>query len=435
MRTFANSVPNMAESTIRNRPPHPPTVSEPIPVLTLVTRARRALALNFPAPVWVRGELTQLNERRGNRYLQLTQKGDTPGSVLARADGHVWASDYARVVRSRGAVAAQVLELGREVSVQVEVDFHEVYGFRLRVVDWDPAFTLGQLEVERRAVLERLTREGLLDRNRARALAPVVQRLAVITSAAAAGYADFREQLRGNAYGYAFAVTHLDVAVQGPDTEPAVVAALSRVGTTASRYDCVCIVRGGGGRLDLASFDRYGIGAAIADCPLPVFVGIGHETDETVPDAVAYRSLKTPTAVAEALVAHNAAYESALVHTGRRVGRFAQQRTVAQRHVNQRLEAQIRGAAALRVASAGARLDGHIDRLPRLTVQAFAKTHLELDALTRQLDALDPARVLERGYTLTTDGDGRRARPAALRSGDELQTYFADGQKVESRVV
>ena len=407
---------------------------EPIALLTLVTRVKRALALNFPTALWVRGELTQFNERRGNRYLQLSEKG-ADNSVVARVEGQVWSADFARVLRTRGRIAGEVLALGREVCLQVELEHHEVYGLRLRVVDWDPEFTLGQIELARRDVLARLERDQLLHRNGALALPPVLQRIAVVTSASAAGFADFRHQLIDNPFGYRFVLTHFDVSVQGPDTEGSVVAALSSIGEHSSNFDVVCLIRGGGGRLDLASFDRYGIGAAIADCPIPTFVGIGHETDETVPDFVAHTALKTPTAVAEAILAHNTRYEYELQQIGRRIARHAVVRTQSERQGLTRSSAQLEHAGRSRLSTRSQQLDVDRDRLRLLVTQAFAKTRQSLDARARELTALDPAGVLRRGFTITTDLAGNRIAPVRLSSGDAIRTYFADGQTIDSQIL
>lgn len=404
----------------------------PLPLATVLTRAKRALALNFPTALWVRAEVSQLTERRGNRYLTLTQKGDA--GEVARAGANLWSRDFSRVLRARGRAAAEVLQVGREVSLRCDLELHELYGLKLRVLDWDPSFTLGQLELERRDILERLEAEGLLGLNPQAASGPVYQRLAVLTSATAAGYADFRAQLASNPHGYRYAVDHYDVAVQGERTVPTVTMALEAVAARAGDYDAVCLLRGGGGRLDLASFDRYEIGSAIALCPLPVLVGIGHETDETVPDAVAHTSLKTPTALAEHILQRTLRFESEQRRIARQIARWGQQQT-------RRLSGELdRGAGEVR-ALALRQLDRRSDALARARHDlrlharaAFAKTRLAVDGAATQVEALDPRRVLARGYTITTVRGGGLARPDELTGGQTLHTTFADGETVASTV-
>ena len=404
----------------------------PLPLATVLTRAKRALALNFPAALWVRAEVTQFTERRGNRYLTLSEKGD--GGELARCGANLWSRDYTRVLRQRGKSAAEVLQAGREVSLQCELELHEIYGLKLRVLDWDPAFTLGQLELERRAILERLSSEGLTGLNAQAPTAPVYQRLAVLTSAAAAGYADFRQQLAENPHGYAYAVDHYDVAVQGERTVPTVTMAFEALAARVGDYDAVCLLRGGGGRLDLASFDRYEIGSAIALCPLPVLVGIGHETDETVPDYVAHTALKTPTALAEHILQRTLQFESQQLQVARRIARWGRQHAHRAGAELDRGAATVRGLTLRRLDRRATALTLARQRLAQLAREAFAKTRNAADAIEAQVEALDPQRVLERGYPITQVNGASVADPTQLSPGTNLVTTFAGGDTVESVV-
>ena len=405
-------------------------IPEPLPLATVLTRAKRALALNFPAALWVRAEVTQLTERRGNRYLTLSQKGDA--GERARIGGQLWSRDFNRVLRARGKSAAEVLEAGREVSLHCELELHEVYGLKLRILDWDPGFTLGQIELERRAVIERLESEGLTGLNAQAASEPVYQRLAVLTSATAAGFADFRQQLAENPYEYAFRVTHFDVAVQGERTVPTVTAALEQVGARANEFDAVCLLRGGGGRLDLASFDRYEIGSAIAMCPLPVLVGIGHETDETVPDYVAHTSLKTPTALAEHVLQRAAQFEATQLQVARQIGRLGERRLRDDAQQLDRQAADLRQGTLRSLDRKRARLEQTELTLRSAVGQAFAKTTHRLDALEQGISDLDPARVLARGYSITYKDGQPLKHSAVVGPGDHLTTVLAGGPSIES---
>ncbi len=403
----------------------------PLSLHEVLTRAKRALALNFPVALWIRAEITSLTERRGHRYLQFTEKGDGQ-QVLAKADGQLWANDYSKVLRSRGKAASEVLDVGREVCFQAELELHEVYGLKLRIVDWDPAFTLGQLEMERRAILERLSTEGLLGLNAKLPPKLVYQRLAVVTSQTAAGYADFREQLAHNPHGFAFHVEHFDVAVQGLNTEPSVTAALAAINARAGDFDAVCILRGGGSRLDLASFDKYEIGAAIALSKVHVLVGIGHEIDQTIPDYVAHSSLKTPTALAEHLIHHNALFEARQLQLARQIGRNAQAIAQAATAQLDRETAGISGSAIRQVTQTTAQLTALQTALRSATQRAFAKTTYVLDAAAAQVSALDPNAVLERGYTITRRANQTLTAASELAPGQTLTTIFAGGKTVES---
>lgn len=404
---------------------------EPLSLQEVLTRAKRALALNFPLAMWIRAEVTSLTERRGHRYLQFTEKGEAQ-QVLAKADGQLWGNDYLKVLRNRGKAAADVLAVGREICFQAELELHEVYGLKFRIVDWDPAFTLGQFEMQRRAILERLSTEGLIGLNARLPPRLVYQRLAVVTSETAAGYADFREQLAHNPYGFAYHVEHFDVAVQGANTVPTVTAALASINARPERFDAICLLRGGGSRLDLASFDDYEIGAGLALSKVPVLVGIGHEIDETIPDHVAYMSLKTPTALAEYLIHHNAQYEARQAQLGRQIGRHAQ-------HAIQEADATLaRSASTLasqgvrQVAQGESRVAAFSTALRNAALGAFAKTDYALSATARQLEALDPNAVLRRGYTITKRGTQTLSSESAIGAGETITTIFADGRTIES---
>ncbi len=405
--------------------------SDPLSLHEVLTRAKRALALNFPTALWIRAEVTSLTERRGHRYLQFTEKGDAQ-QVLAKADGQLWANDYGKVLRARGKSAGEVLDVGREVCFQAELELHEVYGLKLRIVDWDPAFTLGQLEMQRRAILERLSSEGLIGLNARLAPKLVYQRLAVVTSETAAGYADFRDQLKHNPYGFAYDIVHFDVAVQGVNTVPSVTAALAQINAQADRYDAVCILRGGGSRLDLASFDDYDIGAAIALSRVPVLVGIGHEIDETIPDHVAHTSLKTPTALAEHLIHHNAQFEALQVQLARRIARHGQVLARAAATLLDRQAAGLNANAVRRLTESGAFLSATKGAIRAAAAQAFAKTDFALTAAVRQVEALDPNAVLRRGYSITKVGGRTLTSPDGVAAGQHLTTIFADGQTLRS---
>ena len=400
---------------------------------TVLTRARRALALNFPTAIWVRCELSEVSERRGHRYLQLVEKGDGDATV-ARVQGVVWSRTYGSVVRKRGASAAEVLSPGQEVVLQVELDLHEVYGLKLVVADWDPAFTLGQLELRRRAIVDDLRGRGLHRRNGALPLPPVLQRLAVLSSARAAGYADFRAQLAANPHAYRFATTLFDVSVQGEGVAGSVAAALDAIAARREGFDAVVLLRGGGSRLDLASFDRLGVGEAIAGCPLPVLVGIGHETDETLPDLVAHTSMKTPTALADFVVERAARFEAGLLADGREIARVVDRRRA--RHAEGLLAAH--ATLATRTARLLEReLAAIREREGELSAsvgRAFERRAERLSAAEVQLAALDPRAVLRRGFAVVTRGGHPARRAADVSIGDRILTHFHDGT-IESDVV
>jgi len=399
----------------------------------VLLRVRRSLALNFQQPVWVKTELSQVNERRGHRYLELVQKG-ADQNPIAKAQATVWSKTFKQVSKSRGAKASEVLVAGQEVCLQVEVDFHELYGLKLNVIDWDPAFTIGQLALKRIEILNQLKQSGDLDKQHQLTLKPVLQRVAILTSSAAAGFADFKQQLVGNPYGYRFGESLFDISVQGVNVEESLLDAMKRVSLNASWYDVVVILRGGGSKLDLAGFDRFEIGRAIANCPIPVFVGIGHEIDETLPDLVAYRSLKTPTALASALIDHNARFEATQIELATLIGKYAQQHIAQEeKHV---IQSQSRFAQAIQaeVSRQSNRLNLVESSLLSQIQQRIQAAKLSLASHASQLKALDPKSVFARGFTLTTKDGKILNNTDNLTKGDEINTYFGD-ESINSRVI
>ncbi len=406
---------------------------EALALSQVLERVRRSLALNFPRGIWVRAELSQVNERRGHRYLELVEKG-TGSSVLAKVGGVVWSRAYTSVLRIRGQAAAEVLQAGQEVCVFVEINFHEVYGLKLVVVDWDPGFTLGQLELKRREIVTDLQQRGLLELNHKLPLPLVIQRLAVLTSSAAAGYADFVKQLEANPFGYRFELTLFDVSVQGENVEATVAAALEAVNSRSADFDAIALLRGGGSKLDLAGFDRLRIGEAIARSKLPVLVGIGHEIDQTLPDLVGHTSLKTPTALAEFILASAQNFEARQYDTARHIARAATQRVQLVQAALNRTTSEISHRALAQLTRKQSTTDETLRRIGDAVSRQIELSDAQLASAHLRLEDLDPTKVLARGYALVSKNGKRIAKAEALHSGDAITTHFSDGQ-VESQVL
>ena len=387
---------------------------------------RRVVELNYQQPLWVAAEIAQVGQSRGHFYLDLVQKGED-GNPVAQSQAMLWAMDYRRIRAALGPNADAVLREGLQVRLRVRVDFHERYGLKLQVADLDPAHTFGQLELQRQETLLMLRQAGLLDRNRALPLPPVAQRVAVVSSEGAAGFQDFREHLEQNDFGYRFHCQLFASAVQGNNAAAELQSALASIASRREEFDCVVIIRGGGARLDLAAFDDAKLCRAVAQMPLPVLVGIGHETDETVLDLVAHTSLKTPTAVAGFLLQHHLFFENQISRAAENL-RLASTFLLNAQHLElERCETALRWGSRERIGTAARHLDALEADLPR-AVEHLLRTHaqrlMQADALCA---ALHPDRVLQRGYSITTR-NGQLLRSAAeVRAGDVLQTRWPDG--------
>lgn len=261
---------------------------------------------------WVVAEIAQVNchHTSGHCYLDLVEKKDDV--IMARMRAAVWARNFSRISPKFTALTGQSLQAGMKILMLAQVTYHEVHGLALTVKEIDPRYTLGEMMLRRREIIDHLTREGVIARNKSLELPPVLQRIAVISSGTAAGYGDFVSRIENNPFGYAFHHRLFQASLQGEKAELSLLKALDDCIRLRERFDAVVIIRGGGSAVDLHSFDSYPLAKAIALSPLPVFTGIGHERDETVADHVAHRRLITPTAVAEFLVTRAREFEGSI---------------------------------------------------------------------------------------------------------------------------
>lgn len=382
----------------------------------LTSFIRRVLALNLPEPVWVAAELAQANASRGHYWLTLVQKNPEDDRILAQLEGVVWGGKLTQLRRSYGIKLVNGLfQQGMSVRLRVSTTFHERYGLRLTVEDIDPSFTLGELERRRQETLKRLAAEGLLAQNASVPLPLVPQRLAIISSETAAGLADFQQQLTGNTYGYHFKTKLFSAAMQGVQSVPEITARLREVQRNwAGRFDAIVLIRGGGSRMDLVAFDDEHLCRAVAECTLPVLAGVGHETDDSVLDRVAHRSLKTPTAVAAFLVDRAMQVEGHVLHLGRRVAGAARQIVNFERPGLERLQLAVRQTATATLTSERVRLERLQTDLNHLPQQQLHQATERLSQYERLLTALRPETTLARGFALVSQ-DGK-----LVLSPDEL---------------
>jgi exodeoxyribonuclease VII large subunit len=419
-------------------------------VTELNTVIRDALREAVPDDVWVRGEVQGLRESRaGHVYFQLVEKDERRDRVQAALDVALFRSHLMTVHAALRKTPGVELADDVEVRVKGHMEVYPPTGrLQLIMTGIDPVFTAGALAANRERVLRTLEAEGLLRANAARDLPAVPLRIGLVTSAGSAAYRDFLDEIERSAF--AFRVGVCDVRVQGANAPRRLVWALRRMARLAPALDAVVIVRGGGSRSDLAPFDSESVAREIASMPVPVFTGIGHEIDRTVADDVAHTCCKTPTATGQAMVERVAEFVDRLdavsrgvVHharsnyvlalrelrdCARRARRgpplaLARELAVLERHWGR---AEELGSRATKRATAV--LDGAEQRLSSSGGRLARAESRRIDASEARLRALDPARVLERGYTITRDGDGRvLKRVAPLSTGDRLVTEFADG--------
>ncbi len=270
----------------------------------LNSQVRATIESNFVEPLWIQAELSSVSTRGAHCYLEFVQKSETGNTFIAKAKGQIWSNKWIIIRPYFERATGQPLSVGMQVMVQVEVTFHEQYGYSLNVVDINPTFTLGDIARKRQEILRKLEEEGVINLNKEMKFPQLMQRIAVISSESAAGWGDFLNQLNSNEYGLAFCVQLFPAIMQGEKVEQTIICALNQIAVEQDRWDVVVIIRGGGAMSDLTGFDTFSLAENVAQFPIPVITGIGHERDETVLDMISHTRVKTPTAAAEFLIHH-----------------------------------------------------------------------------------------------------------------------------------
>ena len=398
---------------------------------------------------WVEAELSEVREVRGHCFMELVQKDENTHTPVAKASAKCWKSTWMLVKPYFERVTGQVMHAGMKVLLRVYANFHEAYGFSWIVTDINPEYTMGDLARRRLAIIRQLKEEGVYDLQRELRLPLFAQRIAVISSEGAAGYGDFCHQLENNGYGFQFDVTLFPAVMQGEQVEDSIVCALDSINTRIDDFDVVVIIRGGGATSDLSGFDTLCLAENVANFPLPIITGIGHERDESILDMVSHTRVKTPTAAASFLIDHLATVQrhlddvrQQLVTTvlGRldaerlRINKLGTQIPLLATEVLKHEEVRLGRMKVLVEQAVGMGLQKRESDLKQLRLQlkSTAESALQtqvsrLRELKLKVQQLDPERMLHYGYSITMKG-GRVVRDAsALADGDELLTKLAKG--------
>lgn len=395
---------------------------------------RRTLERNLSGTYWVRAEISSMQvNQTGHCYLELVQKSESDGMTVAKARANWWRSSFSHQRVEFENATGQRLQSGLKILVEVSVSFHENYGYALVIHDIDPTFTIGDMARRRREIIERLTREGVVDLNRELPMPLVPQRIAVISSASAAGYGDFCNQLAGNAFGLRFDVKLFQAAMQGENAAQSVIYALNCINEEADAYDAVVIIRGGGATSELSCFDSYELALNVANFPLPIITGIGHERDDTVIDMVAHTRVKTPTAAAEFLISAVADFAQRIALLGKRAADASCLALEVQKRRIALISQKIPSLFDMLKLKQNQKMDNLMQRAASGVERYFTTQKHRLEMLEKSCQAASPQLILSRGYSITTL-NGKAVRSAsALRAGDRLVTRLADGT-LESEV-
>lgn len=429
--------------------------NKPLTLTQLQTLIGNTLRYNYELQgVWVTCELSDVRVAGGHCYMELIEK-DVLGNTTAKSRAMIWANTYQKLRDKFLKATDKEISTGMKVMVRGSVNHHKLYGLSFTISDIDPSYTVGDMERLRKEILDRLTREGLINRNRELRFPYVPQRVAVISAAGAAGYGDFMNQITGNPDGFKF-YTHLFPAVmQGDNTSRSVRAALDLVESTIDLWDCVVIIRGGGATTDLNGFDDYELAKAVATFPLPVVVGIGHERDRTVLDEIACVRCKTPTAVAAFLIdALRTAYTAA-VDRVRRIAKYSAEYMRGENYRISTIEQALPARVKARLMKEERKLTEYTHRAERALTRRYSsecertrmlrfrleralkgiteRPMLKIKNLESMLRVLSPQNTIARGYSIMRVG-GKAVRSVTELQPDEIvETELSDG-KVFSKI-
>ena len=392
-------------------------------LLELNHMVRETIERQMDCKYWADAELSDLHDR-SHCSMELVENDPFGPTPLAKARAVCWANRWTALRSKFERQTQQQLRPGIKVRMMVTPTFHEAYGFAYQVSDIDPDYTLGDIVRKRMEIIRQLKEAGIFDLQRELALPRFAQRIAVVSSAQAAGYGDFCHQIDDNSYGLSFSHELFAAIMQGEQVEQSVIAALDRINARIDEFDVVVIIRGGGATTDMSGFDTLALAENVANFPLPIITGIGHDRDECILDMVSYMRVKTPTAAAAFLIDHLSEVYTALVSARERISRIAERHLAYEKMRLKQLADRIPTLFALTRERQTKRIDALAHRLDSAATQRLERERHRLQLVGQRAQAQDPIHILRRGYSITLHNGH------ALRSGDEL----ADGDIIETRL-
>ena len=428
---------------MNDRQEHIYTLSE------LNSNIRKTLEQMLADEYWVCAEISEFHpNRNGHCYLELVDK-DRRGNTIARQRAIIWSNTYNLLYPYFEQVTGQRLSANIKVLVLVSVTYHELYGMSLTIHDINPTYTIGEAARRRAEILAQLEEDGTINDNKELPLPTLPQRIAIISSNTAAGYGDFIDQLQNNSYGYSFYPSLFAAVMQGERTEASVIEALNRIHTHVEHFDCVVIIRGGGSTSELSSFDTYPLASNVAQFPLPIIVGIGHERDETILDHIAAVRVKTPTAAAEWLIERMRLADLAIQSLRQQVTDLVSTHLLRENNRLQQLTANVPYIVAQRLHSEAVKQQNWSHIVSSYTTEKIAREHnrlslisllvpertamllrqeqQHLDNIAHTISILSPDATLARGYSLVTHNNRVVRTIEALPSNSTVEIHMADG--------
>lgn len=394
----------------------------------LGTLIKRVLSLNFQDKIWVKAEIAGCKVVRGIAYLDLIEKEEGQSDkIIAQQSAVIWQGTLQKLNGKLSEPITGFLETGREVLVLVQIDFNVRYGLKLVIDDIDPAYTLGKLFQQRQELEKLIYIEKLHEPNKRIALAPVIQKIAVLSNDQAAGYHDFVHQLTENVMNYAFSLTLFPISLQGTLVEETVLNQLKEILKSKYTFDVVLILRGGGSKLDLAGFDSIHICRAISSFPIKIITGIGHEVDETLSDIVAGISLKTPTAVAEYLLYHNQTFEASIQQMVLKINDITKYKVQQAKLRILRFQHELSLRPMRVIDKTNTKLENIQKYLPNLVNNRLKKEKVKLSYLDKLISLVNIPSTLKRGFSITKIIPDNKPLNDGLKANMEIETIWEKG--------
>ncbi|MBR0276296.1 MAG: exodeoxyribonuclease VII large subunit [Prevotella sp.] len=376
---------------------------------------------------WVEAELSEVRESRGHCYMELVQKEELTNTPIARASAKCWRSTWSMVEPYFLRTTGQALRAGMKVRLKVYPQFHEAFGFSWIVTDVDATYTLGDMAKKRQDIIRQLKEEGVFDLQKSLRLPLFCQHIAVISSETAAGYGDFSAQLRDNEYGFHFSNRLFPAIMQGEQVEQSIIAALDSIYRQIDDFDCVVIIRGGGATADMSGFDTLALAENVAQFPIPIITGIGHDRDECVLDMVSHTRVKTPTAAAALLIDNLKQVLDTLTDAQQRITRYTQLKLSTLKAQLGNLQSSIPHLLTVIMTRQHTRIDTLAQRIPLLADRRLTQEKHRLELMSEKVKMLDPSLLLKRGYSITLK-DGHVVKDARqVQTGDEIETRLSKG--------
>ena len=401
----------------------PTTADSSLTLFDLQRMVRSTLETCFANPVWISAEVSELKvNRSGHCYLNLVEKGNNEAAPRAEARAVIWRSAYSSLATSFAATTGDELRAGLRLLVRVVVTYHEVYGFSLQIIDIDPSYTLGEVERRRRETIARLQADGVWDMNREVEPSRPMLRIAIVSSATAAGYRDFMQEL--SRAPYAIRTTLYESQMQGEGAEESIIEALLSIAAEEDRFDGVALIRGGGSTSDLALFDSYRIASHVAQFPLPIFTGIGHDKDVSVTDMVAYRMCKTPTAVATTFAEMLDAEMMQIEEYALMLRSYVAERLSHEKVAHERIAAELSRSAVVMLTNLSHRLDRAEESIAEGAGQLLRTAREKVDGYTTVVDSFSLDSLLRMGFAVMRGV--RSVEDVAV--GDSVSISLCDGE-------